>query len=145
MDFAIDLHKAMQVALHYDFCYIDEVLSSWRYMASCDTATLHQKGLNIGAFYRITRDILDAKEARSLFAAEQWPRLVRDSFFFCSCRALLNGMAGLRARSPRLIWDTIRTIFREDKFLVNKLRLPFWVAREIWISVFPSTPPPPRG
>lgn len=144
MDFAIDLHKLMQVAVYYDFYYLDEVLSSWRYMPECHTASLHATGLNIGVFYRITRQILDDQETRALFPQKEWPSLVRDSLFFCSCRALLNGLAGLRARSPRLVLDTLRTIFREDKSLVNKLRLPLWVLREILSSVFPRPVAPPR-
>jgi glycosyltransferase involved in cell wall biosynthesis len=144
MDFAIDLHKVMQVATCYDFCYLDEVLSSWRYMPASHTASLHQTGLKISVFYRITNQILENKETRELFVQEEWPRVVRDSIFFCSCRALLNGLAGLRARNPSLIADTIRTIFREDRFLMNKLRLPFWVLSEIFSSVFPRNLPPPR-
>lgn len=144
MDFAGDLHKLMQVAMHYDFYYVDEVLSSWRYLPTCHTSSLHQSGLNISVFYRMTRQILDDQETRSLFPPEQWPRLMRDSYFFCSCRALLNGLAGLRARSPRLILDTLRSIFREDPYWWNKLRLPWFVVREIVVSFRSPAKPLPR-
>lgn len=143
-DFAADLDKCMQAATEYDFYYIDQVLSSWRLMASNHTASLHQSGLNIGAFYYITRKILEQTKALELFPPEEREKLVRDSVFFCSCRALLNGLAAMRARSPRLIWQTVATIFREDKYLINKLRLPGFVLREIFVSIFPRNLPPPR-
>jgi hypothetical protein len=64
--------------------------------------------------------------------------------FFCSCRALLNGLAGLRSRDPKLIFSTIKTILREDKYLSNWLRLPLFVLSQILVSVFPRHDPPPR-
>lgn len=143
-DFAVDLDFCMRVAAHWDFYYIDQVLSSWRLLAVCHTATLHQTGMNIGAFYYITRKSLADETGMKLFNAAERQKLHRDAFFFCSSRALLNGLAGLRVRNPRLISDTIRTIFREDPYWRNKLRLPLFVIREIWISLFPKHIPPPR-
>lgn len=143
-DFAADLDKLMQIGTEYDFYYIDQVLSSWRLMTDNHTASLHQTGLNIGAFYYITRKILEQTKALDMFPADERKKIIRDSIFFCSCRSLLNGMAGLRARSPKLIFGTIATIFREDKYWINKLRLPFFVAREIFVSLFPRRLPPAR-
>jgi glycosyltransferase involved in cell wall biosynthesis len=143
-DFAGDLEKVMQIATEYDFYYIDQVLSSWRLMTDNHTAALHKKGLNVGAFYYITRKILEQTKALELFPPDERPKIIRDSIFFCSCRALLNGLAGIRARSPKLIWETIQTIFREDKYFVNKLRLPWFVAREVFVSLFPKHLPPAR-
>jgi hypothetical protein len=79
-----------------------------------------------------------------LFEPSERKKLQRDALFFCSCRALLNGLAGLRARNPRLISDTIRTIFREDPYWANKVRLPWFAIREILVSLFPKKLPPPR-
>ncbi len=107
--FAGDLEMCMRLAADWDFYYIDEVLSSWRHMPSCHTANLHQTGLNIRDFYTITRKSLDNESVKKMFAGE-WGKIVRDSMFFCSCRALLNGMAGLRSRDPKRIFDTIKTI-----------------------------------
>ncbi|MEO7300309.1 MAG: glycosyltransferase family 2 protein [Verrucomicrobiota bacterium] len=143
-DFAADLDKCMEAATKYDFYYIDEVLSSWRLMTDNHTASLHKKGLNIGAFYHITQKILKQTKALELFPFDEREEIVRNSIFFCSCRALLNGLAGIRARSPKLILETIKTIFREDKYFVNKLRLPLFVLREIFVSVFPKHQPPAR-
>ena len=100
--------------------------------------------MNIGAFYYITRKSLADETARQLFDQDEWKKLKRDALFFCSCRALLNGLAGLRARNPRLIIDTIRTIFREDPYWTNKFRLPWFVVREIWLSLLPNNLPPAR-
>ncbi len=143
-DFAADLDKVMEAATEYDFYYIDQVLSSWRLMTDNHTASLHKKGLNIGAFYYITRKTLERTKALELFPMGERERIIRDSIFFCSCRALLNGLAGIRARSPKLIAETIKTIFREDKYFSNKLRLPFFVAREIFASLVPKNQPPAR-
>jgi glycosyltransferase involved in cell wall biosynthesis len=141
-DFAGDLEMCMRVAPEWDFYYIDEVLSSWRFMPVCHTATLHQTGLKIIVFYNITRDCLANKQVQEFFK-DDWEKTVRDSLFFCSCRALLNGLAGLRARDPKLILGTIKTILREDQ-PINWLRLPLFVTHQIWISIFPRTLPPPR-
>lgn len=144
-DFAGDLDFCMRVAAHWDFYYIDQTLSSWRLLAACHTATLHQTGMNIGAFYYITRKSLSDDTGMQLFDLNERQKLKRDALFFCSCRALLNGLAGLRARNPRLIKDTIRTIFREDLYWWNKLRLPWFVVREILISLFPRKLPEPKA
>jgi glycosyltransferase involved in cell wall biosynthesis len=141
-DFAGDLDFIMRVAAQWDFYYIDQVLSSWRLLPVCHTATLHQAGMNIGAFYYITRKSLADETVRQQFSPAELKKLVRDALFFCSCRALLNGLAGLRARNPRLITGTIQTIFREDPYWWNKLRLPWFVVREIAVSFWPQPKPP---
>ena len=143
-DFAADLAKCMEAATEYDFYYIDQVLSSWRLMADNHTASLHKKGLNIGALYYITRKILEQTKALELYPPPEREKIIRDSIFFCSCRALLNGLAGIRARSFQLIWQTVGTIFREDRYFVNKLRLPVFVLREVFVSIFPKRFPPAR-
>lgn len=144
-EFAIDLDMVMRVATQYDFYYIDQVLSSWRLLPVSYTATMHQTGMNIGVFYHITRKILADENGMRLFNPKERKPLVRDAFFFCSCRALLNGLAGLRTRNPRLIKDTIKTIFREDPYWWNKLRLPWFVFREIIASFQPPAKPLPQG
>ena len=142
-EFAADLELCMQLAAEWDFYYIDQVLSSWRYMPANHTASLHQTGLNISVFYGITRRCLAHAAVQEMFR-DEWPRIVRDSIFFCSCRALLNGLAGLRSRSPRLILGTIRSILQEDRYVLNLLRLPLFVVAQIWVSLFPPKRPPPR-
>ena len=142
-DFAGDLDMCMRVAPEWDFYYIDEVLSSWRFTPSCHTATLHQTGLKISVFYDVTRQCLANESVRKLFA-DDWEKTVRDSIFFSSCRALLNGLAGLRARDSKLILNTINTIVHEDKYVFNWFRLQGWVLRRILASLFPRHDPPPR-
>jgi len=142
-EFAGDLEFCMRLAAGWDFFYIDEVLSSWRLMPSCHTASGHTTGLKIIDFYSITRKSLANESVQKMFG-DKWKKIVRDSMFFCSCRALLNCMAGLRARDPKLISATLHTIFREDRHPINWLRLPFWVIGQIWVSIFPPKWPPPR-
>ena len=91
---------------------------------------------------RMTHHLADPA-ALALFPAAEHARLIRDSIYFCTCRALLNGLAGLRARNFSIIMKTVRLIFREDPYLWNKLRLPCFVLREILISFRPPARPLP--
>ncbi len=145
LEFAGDVDICMQIAKSHDFYYIDRVLSSWRYLPTSHTTTLHQAGMKITDFYLITRRILSDERAMSLFPPEARERIVRDSLFFCSCRSLLNGLAALRARSPALIWKTIATIVHEDNYPLNWVRLPWFVVREVFVSLFPRRRPPPKA
>jgi hypothetical protein len=43
-----------------------------------------------------------------------------------------------------LTWRTVATIFREDKYVLNRLRPPLFVIREVFASLFPPRLPPPR-
>jgi hypothetical protein len=142
--FAVDLDLCMRIAVHYDFYYIDQVLSAWRFMPANETATSHQKGFNIALFYYITRKILADENAMNLFPQSQWPRLARESIYFCSCRALLNLLAGMRAHSWSIIADMCRVIRREDPYLINRVRLPWFILRQIFISFIPPAKPLPK-
>jgi glycosyltransferase involved in cell wall biosynthesis len=142
-DFAGDLALCMGLSVNWDYYYIDQVLSSMRIHASCHTMILHKEGLNARVLYYFTRQFLSNEAVKEMFRAA-WPKIVRDSIFFCSCRALLNGLAGLRSRNPRLILATIKTILSEDRYLLNLLRLPIFVVAQVWVSVFPPKLPPPR-
>ncbi|MDB6024379.1 MAG: glycosyl transferase family 2 [Verrucomicrobiales bacterium] len=143
-DFGGDLDKCMQIATEYDFFYIDEVLCSWRHMLTNHTGSLHQKGLKISVFYYLTRKLFKETRALELFPPQEREKLIRDAIYFSSCRAMLNGMAAIRAKSPKLMIETIKTIFREDPYFINKLRLPLFAFREVWVSLFPKKLPPAR-
>ena len=143
-DFAGDLNTCMKIAPHWDFYYIDEVLSSWRFIPEGHTVRQHQKGFKIEAWYYITRKCLDNKAVQEMFR-DEWDKLVRDSLYFCSCRAaLLNGLAAVRARSPKMLMRTIQTVRKEDPYWTNFLRLPLFAIREIAASLFPPKLPPAR-
>jgi GT2 family glycosyltransferase len=143
--FALDLDLDMRIAVHYDFYYIDQILSSFRYTPISLTSTMHSSGADVAVFYHITRKILADPDAMKLFPESEHKNLVRDSLFFCSCRAmLLNSMAGVRARNWKIIARTLRLIFREDPYWWNKIRLPWFVAREICLSFVPPAKPLPR-
>jgi len=144
-DFAQDLDLCMRAALHYDFYYIDQVLSSWRYFTENHTATLHKAGFPIHVFYYITRKILSDPESRSIFAGEDWRRLEKASYFFCTCRSLLNFHAAVLQRSPRLLGKTLALIWREDPYRVNLIRMPLFLLRQVMSSLLASKLPPPMG
>jgi glycosyltransferase involved in cell wall biosynthesis len=144
-DFAGDLNTSIKIARDWDFYYIDRVLSSWRFTTGCHTATLHREGLKIQAFYYITRGCLENKAVQDMFR-DDWEDFVRESYLFCTRRAvLLNGTAAMRSRSPRLLIQTLKTVFREDPHaLYNLLRLPYYVVRDVLDSLFPKKLPPPK-
>ena len=142
-DFAGDLDMCMRLGANWDFYYVDEVLSSWRFMTVCHTASLHQTGLNVRVFYDLTRLTLANKNIQEMFR-DNWKKTVRDSMHFCSCRALLNGLAAVRGRDPKLLFRTMATVMREDPNPINWLRIPIFVAEQIWISIFPPKWPRPR-
>jgi hypothetical protein len=143
--FALDVDLAMRIAVHHDFYYIDQVLSSFRYTPVSLTAAMHASGSDVGVFYYITGNTLADAEAMRLFPPSEQKKLARDSLFFCSCRALaLNGMAAARAHNWKLLTQTVGLIFREDPYLWNKIRLPWFVAREIFRSFLPPAKPLPR-
>jgi len=144
-DFAQDLDLCMRAALHYDFYYIDQVLSSWRYFPDNHTATLHRSGLPIQVFYDITRKILSDPEAKHIFAGDDWSRLERDSYYFCTCRSLLNFQAAVLRGDPKLFAATLALIWREDPYRTNLLRLPGFVVREVWRSLMPARLASPRA
>jgi glycosyltransferase involved in cell wall biosynthesis len=143
-DFAGDVDLCMKIAPDWDYYYIDEVLSSWRFIPEGHTVRQHQAGFNIEAWYYITRRCLNNKTVQEMFR-DEWDKLVRDSLFFCSCRAvMLNGLAAARARHPKLLLQTIKTVRKEDPHWINLLRLPFFAIREIAASLFPPKQPPAR-
>lgn len=142
--FAADLDMCMQMAAHYDFYYIDQVLSSWRWTPTCHTARLHKSGVEMNAFYHITRKTLAFDSVKKMFSGE-WNKLERDSMFFCSCRCvMLNGMAAVRGRSPRLLLHTMKTVVQQDKHWINYFRIPFWGLRQVFASFFAPKLPPAR-
>ena len=143
-DFAIDLDLDMRLAARHDFYYIDQVLSSFRYTPVSLTSAMHSKGFNTRAFYYISRKTLADETAMSLFTPAERPKLIRDSIFFCSCRVLLNGLAALKTRNLKMIRETIKVIFEEDPYWWNKVRLPWFVLREVAISFIPPSKPLPK-
>lgn len=143
-DFAGDVDTCMKIAPDWDFYYIDEVLSSWRYIPEGHTVRQHQIGIKIEAWYDITRRCLNNKTVQEMFR-DEWDKLARDSLYFCTCRAImLNGLAAVRARSPKMLMQTIKTVRKEDPHWINLLRLPFFAIWEIVVSVFPPKLPQAR-
>jgi glycosyltransferase involved in cell wall biosynthesis len=143
-NFAGDVDLCMKIAPHWDFYYIDQLLSSWRYTPDNHTARLHREGLPIEAFYYVTRRCLGNKTVQEMFR-DEWEKLNRDSILFCSWRgAVLNGLAAVRAGSPKRLLDTMKIIYKEDPYRTNLLRLPVWAVRQIFNTLFPAKLPPAR-
>jgi glycosyltransferase involved in cell wall biosynthesis len=128
--FAGDLGMCMRMAVDWDFAYVDEALASWRYVPDCHTARMHRSGVEAEVFYGLAREFLADADVLELFAGEDWIRLARDAYFFCSCRALLNVLAAARSGSPALATKALATVLRNDPHWSNWLRLPLWAAKQ---------------
>lgn len=143
--FAGDLALSMRIATKWDFYYIDEVLSSFRYVDTSHTAVMHQTGVpDSHAWYFVTRETLDSPAVREIFGGG-WNKTKRDAYFFCTCRAAsLNAIALAKSRNPKIVLMTLKTLIKEDPYITNFLRLPGFVFSQIWVSLFPPKWPPPR-
>jgi hypothetical protein len=105
---------------------------------------LHKQGLPIEAFYYVTRRCLGNKTVQEMFR-DEWDKLSRDSLLFCSWRgAVLNGLAAVRAGSLKRLLATFKTIWQEDPYRTNLLRLPICAMRQVLLSLFPPNLPPAR-
>lgn len=119
-DFAIDVEICMRFATKYDFYYVDEVLSSWRFSKKTATFNIHQNGVRSKIFYYLVKKYCQNKK---------WQR---DSYFFASKRAfLLNTVASIRSLDPGLFLKTLALINKEDPYLLNKIKLPLSIFTEI--------------
>jgi len=129
--FAIDVEICMRIALEYDFYYLDEILSSWRFNKYSDTIHLHQKGFDINIFYYITEKYLNNEKTKSLFNENEWKKIVRKAYLFASKRSVLAIISGIRTYNYSIIYNSIKIICRRDKFFLNKLLLPISILYEI--------------
>ena len=134
-DFACDLEINMRFAKRYDFYYIAKPLVLWRYIPSSATGNMHLQGINISRFYYITKRFLADPEVLALFPESERPRLIRDSYFFASFRAMLNVMTGLKTFNLRLIGKTLILVFREEKYFTNILKLPVVALKQIFAAI----------
>jgi len=119
-----DLEICMRFAKHCDFYYIDQFLSSWRYTFSSETiAIVHQKGIELNIFYRLLKK----------YQPEQ--RIIKQSYFFASKRTSLNVLAGIKSFNLKLVIDSMMTIWKNDPYFSNKIKLPFSILWEILKSL----------
>ncbi len=130
--FAVDVEICMRFSLEYDFYYLDEVLSSWRFNPKSDTVQLHSAGMDSEVFYYITEKYLNHEKVKLLFEGKNWGKIVRKSYLFASKRSLLSILAGVRSLNFSSIFNTLRIIFHYDKYFVNKIMLPFIALAEIF-------------
>ena len=119
--YVADLELCMHCATHSDFYYINEVLSSWRYTPSSETVSiLHKKGVNPAVFYRLTKKY-------SVYCKGDRQK----AYLFASKRTAINISAGIKTFNFSLVIKTIKTIFENDPYIMNKLILPFSLLEEV--------------
>jgi len=131
-EYIVDVEICMRIATKYDFYYIDEFLSSWRYTSSSETMNiLHKEGIKNDIYYNLANQYLKMNSVRQLFAENEFMSLKKRAYFFASKRTSLNGLAGIRSKSLAQIIETVTTINKNDPYLSNKIRLPFVLLKEI--------------
>ncbi|HXT84003.1 MAG TPA: glycosyltransferase family 2 protein [Verrucomicrobiae bacterium] len=130
--FITDVEVCMRIATRYDFYYIDNYLSYWRYTPSSETvAILHKKGINVKIFYDLTEKYLKNNDVMSLFPSSEYQRIRKDSYFFASKRTMLNVVAGIKSRNMSIIYSTMKIISKKDPYFSNKIKLPFAIFYEV--------------
>lgn len=134
-----DVEFCMRIATQYDFYYIDEYLSYWRYSPSSETvAILHKEGINATIFYELTKKYLRDKQIMNAFPKEQWKKIIKDSFFFASKRTTLNIVAGFKSKNIYMVFTAIKIIKKNDPYITNKIKLPFVLLGEVIFALFHS-------
>lgn len=134
--FITDVEICMRIATEYDFYYIDNYLSYWRYTPSSETvAILHRKGINVKIFYDLTEKYLKNKNVMNLFTASEQQKIRRESYFFASKRTMLNVVAGIKSKNMSIIFNTIKIIKKKDPYISNRIKLPFALLAEVTMAL----------
>lgn len=129
--FAADIDMFLRLAASWDFCYIDRVLASWRYVDDCHTKRLHDEGFDPTIFYRLFFKTLADERVKAMFAGEI-DKLVKDGLLFCSLRLMLNMRAAVKNMDFRMLVSTLDTI-RQYDYPSNWLRMPFRALRQVFV------------
>lgn len=133
MKFAVDVDICARFSAMYDFYYIDEPLSAWRYSELSHTVVnLHKKGQDTEIYYRLTEKLLRDQRIRDQFSDKEYAKLRKNAYFFSSKRAVLSIIAGLRSRNLALIFQTIKLMKKNDPYPSNLMLLPFNIAGEVF-------------
>jgi|GEM_PF-645076 len=130
-DFAGDVEICMRIATQFDFYYINEALSSWRYNRTSHTVNLQNKGYNLHAFYYLTKKYCSNKQVMSMFPKKEVKRIVKDSYLFASKRSLLNVLIGIKTLDIQIVIKSLKIILKNDPYITNILKLPFISIKEI--------------
>jgi glycosyltransferase involved in cell wall biosynthesis len=128
--FAGDIDMFLRLAASWDFCYIDRVLASWRYVDDCHTKRLHDEGMDATVFYRLLHKTVADDRVKAMFGKDI-RRLVMDGLLFCSMRAMLNFRAAFWNMDFRLFLKTVGIILWNDE-PYNWVRLPFRALKQVF-------------
>jgi glycosyltransferase involved in cell wall biosynthesis len=129
--FAVDVDICARFATRYDYVYLDEVLTSWRFSPKSDTVNLHGKGLRNEEFYELAHKFADDPEVMALFPETERAALRRKAYFFATKRCVLSILAGLRTGTASTIASALRLMWRRDPYRSNFLKLPLDLALEV--------------
>lgn len=132
MKFAVDVEICARFATGYDFFYIDEPLSAWRYSKLSHTVVnLHQKGQDTEIYYELTKKLISNPRVADIFSVAEFEIVKRNAYFFSSKRAVISIIAGIRSRNFPLILQTLSIMRKNEPYRCNLILLPFNLIKEV--------------
>jgi len=132
-----DVDIAARFATKYDFYYINKPLSCWRYSPLSFTVTnIHKNGESTEEYYYLTKKFIEDPLVRDLFTAREMRSIEAKSYFFASKRAVLSILAGIQGGSPRLVWQTLKIMWKNDPYKSNFVLLPCNLFCEVMAAGF---------
>lgn len=135
MKFAVDVEICARFATKYDFFYIDEPLSAWRYSKVSHTVVnLHQKGQDTHIYYELTKKLIANPQIAAMFSVSEYEALKKNAYFFSSKRAVISIIAGIRSGNFELVVQTLNIMRANDPYRSNLFLLPFNLAKEIILA-----------
>jgi len=135
MKFAVDVEICARFATRYDFFYIDEPLSAWRYSKLSHTViNLHQKGQDTEIYYELTKKLITNPQVAAIFSVAEYEVVKKNAYFFSSKRAVISIIAGIRSGNFALIFQTLKIMRINDPYRSNLILLPFNLAKEVLLA-----------
>lgn len=132
-----DLEFCIRMSTKYDFYYIDEKLSAWRYTSTSETVNiLHTQTIDPIYFYRLIDKFYYQLNVARLFPKKEQKKIIKDAYIFASKRAMLNSITAVKSLNIKLLISTIKTVYKSDPFVINRIKLPFSLLKEAMLALY---------
>lgn len=132
-----DLELCMRIATKYDFYYINKHLSAWRLSKTSETIKiLHTQTINPSLFYFLINKFYYQFHIDQYFPKKQRKTIIKDAYLFASKRAMLNSVVALKTINLKLFLTTIKTVYKSDPFMSNRIKLPFSLLKEFVLAFY---------
>ena len=132
-----DLEFCIRMSTKYDFYYVNQKLSAWRYTESSETVNiLHTQTISPVYFYRLIDKFYYKLNVARFFPKKDREKIIMDAYIFASKRAMLNSLVALKFFDIKLLLFTIKTVYKSDPFVINRIKLPFSLFKEFIIALY---------